>query len=89
MCFKVCGNQRNGVRVADPRDCSRYFVCFSQQGTEEECKEGELFEINLRRCVNGGAVNCNGRSTGRQIVSPPQINSNGGISATVRKLIKL
>ena len=83
--FKVCRNQRNGARVADPRNCRFFISCFNQQGTGEECKESELFETNLKRCVNKGAVSCGSRPIdGRQSILPPQIDLNGQISSSVR-----
>lgn len=78
--FKVCIGQQNGVRVADPRDCRRYFSCSNQQRSEGECKLGELFEVNLARCVNEKVVNCGSRANGKN----DNISHNDGVPTTVR-----
>lgn len=77
--FKVCRNQRNGARVDDPRNCRFFITCFNQQGTGDECRDGELFETNLKRCVNKGAVQC-----GRRPINGREIDLNGQISSSVR-----
>ena len=83
--LKVCRNQRNGARVADPRNCRFFINCSNQQGTGEECREGELFETSLKRCVNKGAVNCGSRPNhGQEIALPPRTDLNGPISSSVR-----
>lgn len=85
----MCIGRRNGMRMADPRDCRGYFECRNQHALEQSCPFGSLFEANIAMCIYEGAVNCGerGNFNGNQIVrQQPDVS---GIAATVNIKKKL
>ncbi|XP_062564148.1 protein obstructor-E-like [Armigeres subalbatus] len=60
----ICPNDINpeqATMVPDPRDCSRYYICFRREpvgGISHACNDGLLFDPISRRCDLAANVEC-------------------------------
>ena len=56
----VCEDFVNGTigLVADPQNCTRYFMCFEFEPINFPCAPGYAFDDSTKRCVLADLVNC-------------------------------
>ncbi|KAL7732682.1 hypothetical protein ACLKA6_013601 [Drosophila palustris] len=75
-----CDDATNGELVPYPNDCSKYIKCDRPIASAFDCKDGEEFSPELRKCMDASLANCNpGPSTG---TTPILTTTNSDTSTT-------
>merc|ERR1711973_174034 len=53
-----CSGEADGTFIADPNDCSKFFVCSHGEATSHQCVEPLLFDPSQNVCNWPSAVDC-------------------------------
>ncbi|XP_001848668.2 uncharacterized protein LOC6038983 [Culex quinquefasciatus] len=54
----ICVDKPMGAKVANPTDCSWFFICINGEPFPSPCPEGMEFDGPLRQCVPAGEAEC-------------------------------
>merc|ERR1711931_141960 len=58
-----CSGEADGTFIADPSDCSKFFVCSHGEATSHQCVEPLLFDPSQNVCNWPSAVDCKVETT--------------------------
>ncbi|XP_034482932.1 mucin-5AC isoform X2 [Drosophila innubila] len=85
-----CDDVADGDLVPYPNDCSKYIKCSRPIASAFDCKEGEEFSPEFRKCMDASLANCNpgptGPSTGTTPIMTTEISTTETTPSTTAEI---